>query len=1035
MAAPGGAQPGSPAGKLRPVAQAEVIRVAYGEPALTLLADRVRAAKGGDPLAPVTVVVPANYAAVATRRALSRRGGVAGTAFLTLHRLAERIAGPALAAAGRRPVSAALVQHACRAALAEAPGILAPVAAHPATELALATAYRELTGVTPEALDALAAQSARAADVVRLVGTARDRLRAGWHDEHDLMVTAASLIASGTPDAVGPVIVHLPQRLPPGSSGLLAALAERAPLTVIVGATGVGDADRPVEDALAAAGLPVPPAPVGVERPRAARVVSASDPDEEVRAAVRLVVGAARDGVPLGRMAVLFGAADPYARILREQLGAAGIAANGTPVRAIGDMVLGRTLRGLLALPDRRFRRSDVLAAVSSSMVRGEDGRPVPVRAWERVSRAAGVVEGDDWSERLEAFADERIRRAAAAEDEERPALASRFRREAAAAGSLASFVARLRADLAVGTGLATWSATAGWAAGLLDRYVGDDRERWPEHEREAADRVEAAVERLGGLDALDGPTPSAELFRRLLEGELDVALQRVGRLGDGVLVGPLSLAVGLSLDRVVVLGLAEGTFPDRRLDDALLPDRERAAAGGQLVLRSDHRRDDHRHLLAALAAGPATVCFPRGDLRRPGDRIASRWLLDDATALAASAERLSTAQVHDQQRAPWLDVVPSFTAGVRRLGFPATGQEHRLARLLRAGRPLSPDDLPVADPVLAAGVVLASARRGAAFTRFDGNLTGLDLGWLADGDRAHSATRLQAWAVCPHAYLIEHVLGVEIVEEPERRLRLDPLDTGSLVHAVLQRFVEDGGHGRDRLNTIAAEVCDDFAARGRTGRQLFWRRDRARILADLDRFLTEDADWRRSSGARTIAAERRFDTVLALPGGRPVRVRGVIDRVDRLPDGRLVVIDYKTGRSDTYRDLDENDPHQAGTRLQPAIYAAAARDQIGGGAVRFDYWFTTRTGRFARIGYELTDAVAATVGSVLATIVDGIRGGLFPGRPPEAPGWNRVDCWYCAPDGLGLAEARRAWERKREDPVLAAYVELCEPGGNVAAP
>jgi len=37
----------------------------YGRPAGDLLAAQVRARKGGDPLAPVTVIVPATYAGIA----------------------------------------------------------------------------------------------------------------------------------------------------------------------------------------------------------------------------------------------------------------------------------------------------------------------------------------------------------------------------------------------------------------------------------------------------------------------------------------------------------------------------------------------------------------------------------------------------------------------------------------------------------------------------------------------------------------------------------------------------------------------------------------------------------------------------------------------------------------------------------------------------------------------------------------------------------------------------------------------------------
>lgn len=1008
----------------------EVTRVPYGEPAVTLLAEHVRAAKAGDPLAPVTVVVPSNHAAVATRRELARRGGVAGADFLTLYRLAERVGGPALAAAGRRPVSAPVVLQAVRRALADDPGVLAPVASHPATELALAAAQRELAGVSDEALDSMAAQSPRAADVVRIVRAATDRLRGDWHDEHDLVVAATDVLRSGRVAELGPVILHLPERVPPGGACLLQALAERGSLTVLVGATGIDGADRPVVAALERAGIAVPTS-AGAERPRATRVVSVSDPDEEARKAVRFVVEAAREGVPLGRIGLFFGAADPYARLLREHLDAAGIAANGTPVRTVGDMLAGRVLRGLLGLPDRRFRRSEVFAVLSSAKVVGADGRRAPVRGWERVSRAAGVVEGNDWAERLPAFADERARRAAAAADDERPSLASRLRHEADRAGSLASFVAELMIDLASGDEVGSWEATAAWASGLLHRYVGDDRSGWPEPEREAADRVGAAVERLGGLDALGGPPPTLQVFRRLLDGELDVALQRIGRLGEGVLVGPLSLAVGLSLDRVLVLGLAEGTFPDRRLDDSLLPDRERAVAGGQLALRAEHIHDDHRHLLAALAAGPATVCFPRGDLRQSGTRTASRWLLHEASALAGSPSPVFTADLHAHRGASWLDAVPSFTAGISRLTFPATSQEHRLAVLLRGEGPLSARELTATEPILAAGAALAESRRSEVFTRFDGNLAALDLVPVVDGGLALSATRLQAWAICPHAYLLEHVLGVETVDEPERRLRIDPLDKGALVHEVLHRFVEEEGSDPERLQAIGSAVCDEFAARGRTGRQLFWRRDRTRILADLERFFADDAAWRARTGAEPIAAERRFDTVVPLPTGRALRVRGAIDRVDRLPDGRLVVIDYKTGRSKQYQDLTEDEPHQGGTCLQPVIYSAAAGNELGGGPVRFEYWFVTTTGKFARIGYDVTDAVATEVGAALGTIVDGISSGLFPLRPPEVPGWNRVDCWFCSPDGLSAAEARRGWERKRDDARLAAYVGLCEPGGD----
>src|SRR5690349_18446544 len=113
----------------------DVIGVAFGLAAAELLADEVGNAKDGDPLAPVTVVVPSNYVGVAMRRELARRGnGIAAVDFTTLHRLGELLGGPRLAAADRRPVSAPVIAAAIRAVLADDPGILDPVAEHPATE-------------------------------------------------------------------------------------------------------------------------------------------------------------------------------------------------------------------------------------------------------------------------------------------------------------------------------------------------------------------------------------------------------------------------------------------------------------------------------------------------------------------------------------------------------------------------------------------------------------------------------------------------------------------------------------------------------------------------------------------------------------------------------------------------------------------------------------------------------------------------------------------------------------------------------------
>lgn len=1016
----------------------------FGRPSVELLARRVTDAKAGDPLAPVTVVVPSNHAAVAARRALAGRpggNGVLNVTFLTLHRLAERLGGPALAGAGRRPVSAAVLAVAVRDVLAREPGVFAPVADHPATEQALVAAHRELSLVTEAALDAVAGASPRAADVVRIHRAVRARLAARWFDEADLLASAAAHVADDAAAVraeLGPVVLHHLTDVTPPAAAFLATVGEVTTVHAHVALTGEPDADRAVVVAHERAGFTVP-GPT-IESPRAGALISASDPDDEVRAAVRRITRWMHDGVPLGRIAVLYATAEPYARLLHEQLGAAAIPFNGTPVRTVGDLLLGRTLRALLALPDRNYHRADVLAVLTGAPLVDAAGRRVHSRRWEQLSRDAGIVGGDDWEPRLTRLAADASRRADEEEADGNEGRAARRRRDAEEAVRLAAFVQRLRADVDRGRAAATWTALVQWAHGLLGAYVGDAdrRHAWPDAEQEAAHRVEAALDGLAGLDTVGGPAPTVATFRRTLEGELASSLRRQGRMGEGVLVGSVAMAAGLVLDRVVVLGLAEGLFPPRRLDDSLLPDRERERADGELPLRARRVDDDRRNLLAAIAAADeAVLCHPRGDLRRTGERPASRWFLVDAARLAG-VPAVRSGDLRSFAGEPWFEHVDSFAGGVARTTVHASLQELRLAAVARGdGR----SALLTGDPTLVAARDAVRSRRSADFTRFDGNLKRVAARLREVG--VVSASRLQAWAVCPHAFLLQYVLGVEPIVEPERRIEIDALDTGTLVHEILDAFVKDAldrddgvrqwdDADRARLHRLVDAKFAEAEAKGMTGRALLWARDSAVIRADLDRFLDEDNRRMAELGVVPVSTERTFDAVpVTLPSGRVLHVRGSVDRIDRAADGSLVVLDYKTGSAKRYEGLGEDDPHRGGTQLQLYLYAVAARHELGTDApIWSGYWFNTSRRKFARIGYPVSPSVEAEVGRAIDTIVDGITAGLFPARPPEKPAWTHVDCWYCTPDRLSSTERRRDWERKRAAPELAAYVALCEPEG-----
>ena len=1026
----------------------------YGDAAHAALASAVDRHKREDPLRPVCVVVPSNYMGIAARRALGKRRGAAAVSFLTPYRLSELLGSAAVAKAGKRPVSTPVLAGAVRAVLGREPGRFEGVHTHPATERSLVKAHKALSEIPTEMLKKLADTSPRTADVVRIHRAVNREIEANYSNELDLVNAAVEAIGTGASIGLGPAILFLPQRTSANQTRLLAALGRNHELHVIAATTGVAEADTPVRLAIEQLGMEWSP-PTSITAPVTDGALSVSDADDEVRHALRSIVDATLDGIPLNRCAVLYGSHDPYARMLSDAFNAAGIEWFGQSVRTTESSLLGRSLLGMLALGDHNFSRHDVFAWLASAPVRRTNNRPVPVAAWERASRAAGVVSGlDQWSGRLARLVDDLNADAQRFEqDEENEWRADRLRQEAAHATELAAFVASLAADLRPRS-QDSWSDIAGWCRELTRRYLGSEASRsdWPVHEQRAAETIDEAVSRIGDLDGID-PDPSLAAFRRALELQLGDDLGRHGTFGQGVLVGPVSLSIGLELERVIVLGLAEGTMPARQRDDPLIPDHVRATAGPSLPTRAERLQDTHRGLLAVMtSASHVLFTFPRGDLRRNAQRAPSRWLLDSCEAhdgVRPNAEDLT------RSTGDWLTEVPSFIAGLRSTTFPAHNQEYDMRALLDWVE--DGHDIFSAPPVkarreLRLGVDLITSRYSHRFTRFDGNLTNKlgrsELESLKAKGQVTSASRLEQWAKCPHAYFVRHILGVNPVEDPEEQYRISPLDFGSLVHLVLERWLEETRAAKalptpdepwsrndvDRLIEIGNEEATRLELRGSVGRSVYWQRDKKVFLDDLRKFSQFDFDQRSGGKSTSIASELRFGlpasdrgtVTVALPDGRTVELRGAIDRVDEDAEGNLRVIDYKSGSARNYTRLDE-DPLSGGTHLQLLLYALAARTILDRTDARTvgAYWFVTRKGGFKPYGYLITPELAAAGLETIAGIVDCIESGIFPAHPatPQFRLW--VDCHYCEPDGLGLSHQYSDWRRKSTDHELQPYLEI----------
>jgi ATP-dependent helicase/nuclease subunit B len=149
------------------------------------------------------------------------------------------------------------------------------------------------------------------------------------------------------------------------------------------------------------------------------------------------------------------------------------------------------------------------------------------------------------------------------------------------------------------------------------------------------------------------------------------------------------------------------------------------------------------------------------------------------------------------------------------------------------------------------------------------------------------SASAYEDLRRCPYRFFALRQLGLQ--EASEIDVDLDKRDFGTWLHAVLGSFHESLLTQPDADRVALLDRCADevTARQGLTSGEFLpfhaaWPQVR-------DGYLSWLAGHERE-GARFESAEAEMDIALGT-----VRLVGRIDRIDRLPDGRRMVLDYKT--------------------------------------------------------------------------------------------------------------------------------------------
>lgn len=176
--------------------------------------------------------------------------------------------------------------------------------------------------------------------------------------------------------------------------------------------------------------------------------------------------------------------------------------------------------------------------------------------------------------------------------------------------------------------------------------------------------------------------------------------------------------------------------------------------------------------------------------------------------------------------------------------------------------------------------------------------------------------------AACPFRGYAAHRLGAQALEAA--RVGLDPRDRGGIVHRAAENLWKDLGSSA-RLAAMSEEEARAAVERAVAAAAQSLRRRRPDVMTEAFAALERERVARLLQRLLELEKGRPPFAVMGREEPRPITVAGVsvstrLDRVDRLADGGLVVLDYKTSREVDAGDWLDERPEEP----QLPLYAAS---------------------------------------------------------------------------------------------------------------
>jgi CRISPR/Cas system-associated exonuclease Cas4 (RecB family) len=248
--------------------------------------------------------------------------------------------------------------------------------------------------------------------------------------------------------------------------------------------------------------------------------------------------------------------------------------------------------------------------------------------------------------------------------------------------------------------------------------------------------------------------------------------------------------------------------------------------------------------------------------------------------------------------------------------------------------------------------------------------------------EHPYSPTALNQFARCPYRFYLSSIAGLKPAGRPQVFQRLDPLTRGHLYHRTLFWFLR--GEGR-ALDDVLAELAEEEAQKLDPPIRGVWHTEIQKLRADLHAWVTcRDPEWSPQFIELAFGLPDRIESDPASVS-EPVRIehswplRGSIDLVEVHRDGRLRVLDHKSGTPDK---KDWGLCVGRGEVLQPVLYALALEALGCGTPFSAALSWATLRGGFRTDEIRIDAGAREKIAQVLRVIDGYVHRGFLPAAP-----------------------------------------------------